>query len=71
MDQNRERWMGLSLDIKVVYSVDNVLANFHNPSYKNKKYKKQPFFHNFFCKSAKNDKTQKFDFDHKSQAHLS
>ena len=40
MDQNRERWMGLSLDIKVVYSEDNVLANFHNPSYKNKKYKK-------------------------------
>ena len=40
MDQNRERWMGISFDIKVVYSVDNVLANFHNPSYKNKKYKK-------------------------------
>ena len=40
MDQNRERWMGFSLDIKVVYSKDNALTNFHDPSYKNKKYKK-------------------------------
>ena len=40
MDQNRERWLGFSLAIKVVYSKDNVLANFCDPSYKNKKVKK-------------------------------
>ena len=38
MDQNRERWIGFSLDIKVVYSQGNDLANFHDPSYKDKKY---------------------------------
>ena len=71
MDQNRERWMGFSLDIKVVYSKDNTLTNFHDPSYKNKKFKKYTFYHIFICQSAKNYKTQKFDFDHKSHAHLS